>query len=259
MSNEEQLLKMGGSIGIICAGDSEIAPFLPLIKKSMISEKAMLQFYKGVIEEISIVALFCGVCKTNAAIATQILIDSYGCNAIINAGTSGGMDKTINLLDTVISTESAYWDVGQDILTDFHPWMDGIYFKADEHLLELARKALLKMSVSEKVHFGRMITGESFIEDRYRDEINANFSPLCVDMETASIAHVCYVNKIPYIAIRTVTDTAEHIGVEEFELNCDKASEISASIVISMLKELYTERILAAAESKKTKSKDSEL
>ncbi|MDR0286425.1 MAG: 5'-methylthioadenosine/S-adenosylhomocysteine nucleosidase [Clostridiales bacterium] len=181
-------------IGIICSGDREVAPFIPLINNCAISEKSMLKFYSGEIEKTPIVTLFCGVCKTNAAIATQILINTYGCDVIINAGTAGGIDDSVELLDTVVSVESAYWDVHEDILTEFHPWMETIYFKADLELLAVAKKVAAKSKFPEKIHFGRMVTGESFIEDKYRSSLKAKFSPLCVDMETASVAHVCYVN-----------------------------------------------------------------
>ena len=65
---------------------------------------------------------------------------------------------------------------------------------------------------SEKVVWGRMVSGEPFITDDGRQKICNKFAPLTVDMETAGIAHVCYVNGIPFIAIRCVTDTAEHSG-----------------------------------------------
>lgn len=83
-----------------------------------------------------------------------------------------------------------------------------------------------------------MITGEAFIDEQFRDSINERYSPLCVDMETAAIAHVCHVNRIPYIAVRTVTDTAKHSGVDVFDENCGKASAISADIVRMLLKEI---------------------
>ncbi len=68
-----------------------------------------------------------------------------------------------------------------------------------------------------------------------RDEINQVFEPLCVDMETASIAYVCYVNHIPFIVIRSIPNTTEHRGVDGFDKNCIKASEISMQVVTSML------------------------
>lgn len=224
-------------VGILCAGDIEVAPFIPFISDCKLSEKAMLKFYEGKIENVDIVTLFSGVCKVNAAIATQILIDNYDCNIIINSGTSGGMDKSLHILDTVVSTECAYWDVASDVLTGFHPWMESIYFKANEQLISLVRH-IASCNNCYNIVFGRMITGELFIVDEKRDEINKSFHPLSVDMETASIAHVCYVNKIPYIAIRTITDTADNSGVDTFEDNCEKASQISADIVRELLKEL---------------------
>ena len=129
-------------IGILCAGDSEVLPFINMLDEYIITEKAMLKFYEGKIEGIDIVTLFTGVCKVNAAIATQILIDTYGCNIIINAGTAGGMDDSLKIFDTVISNEVAYYDVDDGILTEFHPWLDSIYFKADKRLLNLAKKAI---------------------------------------------------------------------------------------------------------------------
>ena len=61
---------------------------------------------------------------------------------------------------------------------------------------------------------------------------------LSVDMETAAIAHVCHVNKIPFIAIRTITDTAAHACIQNFEENCEKASAISKDVVLEFLIEL---------------------
>lgn len=179
-------------IGIICAGDREFAPFVPVIKEYKITEKAMLKFYKGRISNVDVVALFSGVCKVNAAIATQLLIDIFQVDAIINAGTAGGMDERLNLFDVTVSTEVAYHDVAPHILTEFHPWMDSIFFQA---------------------------------------------------METASIAHVCYVNNIPFISIRCITDTADHSGTGSFEENCEKASLIAKDITIAVLEEINEQSI----------------
>ena len=225
-------------VGIICAGDEEVAPFLPIIDGCRTREKTMLKFYEGQINGVDIVILFSGVCKVNAAIATQILIDTFGVNMIINAGTAGGMTKELDILDIVISTEVAYHDVAPDILTEFHPWMESVYFQADPQLLKLSKQAVSKVNVAGKVYWGRMVTGEAFIADEGRQAINEQFSPLSVDMETASIAHVCYVNNVPFIAIRSITDTATHSGVGHFEENCPKASAIAKDITVVLLAEL---------------------
>ena len=157
---------------------------------------------------------------------------------VINAGTAGGMDPKLDIFDTVISTEVAYHDVHEEILTEFHPWMENVFFKADEELLKLSEKAVAKLNSDYNIVWGRMVTGEAFITDEGRDEINGQFAPLTVDMETGSIAHVCYVNQVPFIAIRSITDTPSHSGLEYFEENCEKASVIAKEITVALLAEI---------------------
>lgn len=225
-------------IGIICAGDEEFAPFLPLIRNCRITEKAMLKFYEGQIDNTEIVALFSGVCKVNAAIASQLLIDVFGVDKIINSGTAGGINPGLEIFDTVISTEVCYHDVAPDILTEFHPWMKSVFFKADRELIELSKAAVKKSKPAGKVFWGRMVTGESFITDEGRQKISDELAPFTVDMETAGIAHVCYVNGIPFLSIRCVTDTAAHSGINSFEVNCAKASAIAKDITVALLNEI---------------------
>ncbi|MCI9297447.1 MAG: 5'-methylthioadenosine/S-adenosylhomocysteine nucleosidase [Lachnospiraceae bacterium] len=228
-------------VGIICASDVELAPFLPEIEHLGITEKARLKYYEGEIHGMRVVALYCGVCRVNAAIASQILIDGFGVDIIINAGTAGGMNPCLDIFDTVISTEVCYHDVAEDILTEFHPWMKSVFFEADRELIKYSESAVSKMTLPGKVFWGRMVTGESFITDVGRDEINDRFAPLAVDMETAGIAHVCYVNGIPFLSIRCITDTAEHSGTGNFEENCEKASVIAKNITAALLDEIREE------------------
>lgn len=225
-------------IGILCAGDREVVPFLEILFEKRKTEKAMLTFHEGTIKGIDVVTLYSGVCKVNAAIAAQILIDTFGVDLIINAGTAGGMNPALSILDVVISTEVAYHDVAPHILTEFHPWMENAFFIADPALLHLARKAVEKRPLTGTVRFGRMVTGEAFVTDAGRDGINQQYAPLSVDMETASIAHVCYVNQIPFIAIRCITDDAKHSDTEHFEENCARASAIARDVTVSLLSEL---------------------
>ncbi len=121
------------------------------------------------------------------------------------------------------------------ILTEYHPWMESIYFKADSKLVELCRSMIDKNTFTQKILFGRIVTGEAFISDNGRTEIISKYHPLCVDMETASIAHVCYVNNVPFIAIRSITDTEEECGIEAFENNCVSVSNNSINIVKKIL------------------------
>lgn len=116
--------------------------------------------------------------------------------------------------------------------------MESVYFKTDSKLLELSRAVIENNQFTQNVYFGKIVTGEAFISESGRTEIISTYNPLCVDMETASIAHVCYANTIPFIAVRSITDTEEASGIEVFEDNCVSASHHSIHFVKKLLESL---------------------
>ncbi len=216
-------------MGILCAADDEAAPFLSRMQQEGKSQKGKATFWHGTLEGVQVTVAWCGVCKVNAAIAAQILIDTYGCTHIINSGTCGGMAKEAAILDTVVSEKVCHHDMDPGILTDYHPYMDSIWFKADEKLLSAA-KAAARACTQYPMHFGPTVTGEAFIDDTNRASIKGELSPLSVDMETAAAAQVCHAFDIPFLAVRTVTDNPECSGSQAYHANCDRAGEIAAKV-----------------------------
>ncbi|MDL2273352.1 5'-methylthioadenosine/adenosylhomocysteine nucleosidase [Oscillospiraceae bacterium OttesenSCG-928-G22] len=222
------------TIGLVCAVDRELEPYRQVMKNDATSTKSMLTFHQGTIDGVNVAALYCGVCKVNAAVATQILIDRYAVDVVVMSGTAGAIDETLNIGDSVIATEVCYHDVEKSILTEYHPWMPREFFPSDPTLLALCR-AHIAAGDDTKLHYGRIATGETFIDRDGRDAIIGKCHPLCVDMETASVAHVCYVNEIPFIAVRSISDTPENSGEEVFRANCNYASAQSFAIVRQLL------------------------
>jgi len=223
-------------VGIICAIAKELEPFLSHIENHREIKYGKLTFHEGTINGVDIVAVQSGICKTNAAIGTQILISNFNVDMIINSGTAGGMNKNLNLFDTVVGIESIHHDIENEMFIKFQSWTPSTSFPSNEKLIDLTREALKRTSY--KAHFGRIVSGEQFITDEGRDEINESYEPLSVDMESASISQVCYVNEIPFIAIRTLTDTATHKGLGNFDQNCAVASNISKEVVLELLNEI---------------------
>ena len=126
-------------IAIICASERELAPFLPLIENPTVSERAMLRIHEGRLNGFEVAAVYCGVCKVNAAAAAQIMIDCYGADTVISAGASGGMAEDLQLFDTVVAAEACYHDVHERILTDYHPFMKTQFFPASSELVSAAK------------------------------------------------------------------------------------------------------------------------
>ena len=225
-------------IGVIGPTEREIMPFIDKITDRKQSEHAMLKFYSGVYEGVEVVSVFCEVCKVNAAIATQLLISKFEVTHIILTGVAGALSKELEIGDTVISSEVAYHDVASGILTEYHPWMEDIYFKADIKLLRLCENVANSISNSSRCYTGRIITGEAFITEKERKSLIEKFNPLCVDMESASVAHTCYANNIPFIIIRSMSDKADENGSEAFESNMEIAALNSIKLVEVLIQRL---------------------
>jgi len=86
---------------------------------------------------------------------------------------------------------------------------------------------------------GRIATGDQFIAEKERkDRIKELFDPLCVEMEGASIAHVCYLNSVPFVVIRAVSDNADGSADISFEKFLELAAMNSSLIVEEILRSL---------------------
>ena len=249
-------------IGILCGEDIEIQPFLSQIEGCTVTERAMLRIYEGTINSVPTALLMSGICRVDTAVAAQILISCYHVDAIISAGIAFGMDKRIRVFDTVISTEAVYYGIAENSLTNLSPQMGSVFFPADEELLVLSRAAARKLTgfetvmQSEKtrtdeadrmigkqnrkpcIFWGRMATGEGLFRLAGKKEIKAEYALLSADTKTANAAHVCYVNRTPFLAIRTIVDTGEHSGTDASALNYRWASGTARDITVAVLSEL---------------------
>lgn len=222
-------------IGIIGPCEDEIVPFIEKMDNVSVESHVKLKFHSGTYSGLNIVALFSGICKVNAAIAAQMLINKYNVTHIIVTGVAGAIDVNLKIFDTVISSEITYHDVEEKIFTQYHPWMKSLSFKGDSEMVD----ALLKANADDtSVSLGKIVTGEAFIDHDGRDEIIKKHNPQCVDMETAAAAHVCYVNEIPFLAIRSISDTPLESGVNSFEKYSKDAAKKSIKVLIKYLESI---------------------
>lgn len=221
-----------GKLGIVAATEFELTPFLNKMTITQTSTKAMLQIHEGFYHCISVVSAFCGVCKVNAAIAAQIMISVFHVDEIIMIGVAGAIDSKLKILDTIVSNEIVYHDVADEVLTHYHPWMKHPFFTTDEVLLN---QIVTSNADDETVLVGKMVTGEAFIDQDGREQIIEKHNPQCVDMETAGVAHVCYVNQIPFAAIRSMSDTPQESGNSNFAKYAVAAAEKSVQVLCRYL------------------------
>lgn len=222
-------------IGIIGSTSTEIQS----IKDNMFIERkekyAGFDFYICKYKELDVVVTSCSVGKVNASSCTQILIDKFNVKKIINTGIAGSLNENVKLGDIVISDDITYHDVRPIQMKNCFPFKQ--YFNSDEELKNIALKAYENSDLNcHNCHIGRMITGDAFIADtdlKYR--LINDYSPYCVEMEGAAIAHVSDINNVPFLIVRSISDNADDnaaIAYKEFEII---ASSNSAKLVINML------------------------
>lgn len=218
-------------IGIIGAMPSELADIRKILGKAEIVKKSGFEFYINELKGKKIINACCGIAKVNAALCTQVLIDNFSPDCIINTGIAGGMNSEVKVCDIVISTEVLAHDLDQHFLTDYPPYC-GI-FRADETLIEKAEEICSKHEI--KPFKGRIVSGETFISNNeVKKAIQEKFNPYAVDMETSAIGHCCYLNDVPFVSVRCISDNADdesEMSFEEFEKT---AAKRVADIVIEM-------------------------
>jgi adenosylhomocysteine nucleosidase len=228
-------------IGIIFAMKEE----LDALKKYLIIEKEYfiynLKFYEGTIYNNECILVECGVGKVNAARTTQILIDNLKVDYIFNIGVAGGVDNKLKVGDIVIGEQLVQHDF--DITAFNHqkgyiPEIGGIYINSDEYLVSLAKKALTNIK-NINVYSGVIASGDIFCtETNMSHKINKKFNALCVEMEGASVAQVCYLCSIPFLILRSISDTPNNDNVityEEFLLESSKKIANAMNILLEKI------------------------
>lgn len=229
-------------IGIIGAMEVEINFLRKLMADdSKKTEAGSVTFYEGKIHGLDVVLVRSGVGKVNAALCAQRLVLQFGCTAVINTGIAGAMAHGLTVLDFVVSTDAIYHDLnatGFGYKRGQVPQMPVFSFEADAKMIEAAKKAFAasELAKSHKLIEGRIATGDQFVSDRdYKAFITSEFSPACVEMEGAAIAHACYLNKVPFVILRCMSDTADDSGCSDYSFNESSAAEMSAQVVEKMI------------------------
>ena len=223
---------------IICAIKPEVKPFLYALENAKTEKCASLKVSSGTIQGENVLVVRCGVGLKKAAAATQKIIENYSVDRVVMSGTAGGVDGNLKIGDTVVSEEVLYHDTGRIAPYGADIISEDTSFKTEGELLLHAKRAAGNESLSQSIFFGRITSGSKFATGKYFRSVADKFHPLCLDMETAAAAHVCCENNIPFIAVRSISDTVEKSGLLTFYKNVTLASENSFSFVEKLLIEL---------------------
>lgn len=229
-------------IGIIGAMEEEVELLKEKMTDTVIIEKAGMKFVKGTLKGQTAVVVRSGIGKVNAGICTQILADEFQVGAVINTGIAGSLRAEINIGDIVLSTDTMQHDVDA---REFGyplgqiPRMETLTFLADEKLRKLAKEVCEEVNPDIQVFEGRVTSGDQFVADKEtKEKIIENTQAYCTEMEGAAIGQAAYLNKIPYLVIRAISDKADdsaHVDYPTFER---QAIRHTVNLVSSMMERL---------------------
>lgn len=228
-------------IGIIGAMEQEVA----ILKQAMNPCESQLlggcHLYSGKIDGVDVVLLQSGIGKVSAAIGTTLLIERYQPDFIINTGSAGGFDPSLNMGDVVISTEVRHHDADVTAFGYEIGQMAGqpAAFKADPKLMQIAEQVLATMENKHSVR-GLICTGDAFVCTIERQTFIRQHFPqvIAVEMEASAIAQTCHQFNIPFVVVRAISDVADKQSPMTFDEFLPLAAQSSSEMVMKMLRQM---------------------
>lgn len=200
-------------IGIIGAMELEVEELKSKLQNAKVTKKTGMDFYEGILNGANVVIVRCGIGKVNAALCVQILADLFQVTHVINTGVAGSLNAKLDIGDILISKDAVHHDMDVSPLgyaPGIIPQMAESYFKADERLIKLALESCKKVNPEINAQTGHVVSGDQFIARKeVKERLITLFHGDCAEMEGASIAHGCYLNDIPFVIIRAISDKAD--------------------------------------------------
>lgn len=227
------------TIGLIGAMEEEIAILKEQMTDTTEKIKAGMSFLFGNLWGTNTVLVVSGIGKVNMAICTQILIDEYKADTVINTGVAGSLNSKLDIGDIVLSECAQQHDMDVSPLGDpvgIIPRMDKSIFPADKELLALAKEACEKANPDIHCHIGKVVSGDQFIASaEKKDYLIQTFQGDCAEMEGAAMAQVAYLNQVPFLIIRAISDKADNSGHMDYPTFAKQAIVHTTNL----LKKLY--------------------
>lgn len=224
-------------IGIIAAMQAEHKLICEKMENKTTKTIAGIDFVSGKFCNRDVVIAVCGIGKVFAASAAQIMCLEFKPDVIINTGVAGSLDNDLSIFDIAISSSVVQHDMDTSPLGDPVGLISGINVINIYASEALAQKALLcanKLNLKAKT--GVIASGDQFVASNERKNfIKSQFNAIACEMEGAAIGHVCYINKVPFVVIRSISDNANEDSPLDFPTVMSRAADNSAMLTLALL------------------------
>lgn len=226
-------------IGIIGAMELEVEELESKMTVSQIVKKAGMEFYEGTLNDTNVVIVRSGIGKVNAALCVQILADIFEVTHVINTGVAGSLNAKLDIGDILVSTDALHHDVDATIFgysLGEVPQLGTLTFPSDKQLATLAQESCQRVNPEINAILGRVVSGDQFISSKeMKNRLIEKFHGDCAEMEGAAIAHGCYLNQLPFVIIRAISDKADDSAEMDYPTFEKAAARHSALLVEDML------------------------
>lgn len=200
-------------IGIIGAMELEVETLKTQMSVTGQTTCSGMVFFEGTLGQAQVVVVRCGIGKVNAAMCVQILADRFEVTHVINTGVAGSLNAALDIGDIVISRDVIHHDVDVRVFgyaLGQVPQLDTLAFPGDESMIRLALSSCEEANPGLHTAVGRIVSGDQFISDKeIKERLIAEFHADCTEMEGAAIAHASYLNGLPFVVIRAISDKAD--------------------------------------------------
>ena len=228
-------------IAVIGAMEQEVEQLRATLENTKTETIANSEYTTGTYKGKEVVLLKSGIGKVNAAMTTTVLLHTFKPDVVINTGSAGGYDASLEVGAVVISDEVRHHDVDVTIFgyeMGQVPQMPAA-FKADMKLMEAAREAVTELG-EHQYGIGLICSGDSFMNDPVRVENVREYFPQmkAVEMEAAAVAQVCHQFDTPFVVIRALSDIAGKESNVSFDEFLPVAAKHSTAIVLKTIEKL---------------------
>ncbi len=224
-------------IGIIGALPEETSRLISVMEEARCESVSGIDFYSGIICGKSVVVARCGVGKVFASMCAEAMIIKYSPSIMVNSGVGGAISPELNTGDVVIADRLVQHDMDTSPLGDPKGLVSGInviYFEADKRAVSILKNAAERLGVKHLI--GTVASGDRFVSSKeQRAEIASEFSAAACEMEGAAVAHVAYVNSVPFAVIRAISDSADGNAATEYSEFLPMAAKVSSELTLALI------------------------
>lgn len=229
-------------VGIMGAMPEEVNHLIALLSSVHTTELGGRTYYAGTLNGVQTIVVFSRWGKVAAASTATTLILTFGVTEILFTGVAGAIHPTLRIGDIVIGKHLFQHDMdARPLMKRFEiPLLGVTHFTCDPHLMNRAEQIVQSILKDQPAQYrvGDIASGDQFVAAAQQKTHLLSDWPttLCVEMEGAAVAQVCFEHRIPVLVIRVISDAADEQAAIDFPLFVEKvASQYTTAFVQAYL------------------------